>query len=110
GILSDIQRSKINYDKMYLMAKANDLSKDELTRLFKENDDINNRVNNEPVMAIVEYLIQDSIRRMNDNANKTSDDVRTEIMEAGSIGRDHAAAIAEKSLWIKEDLQKRFED
>ncbi|MCR5789568.1 MAG: DUF115 domain-containing protein [Lachnospiraceae bacterium] len=106
-IVSDAKKSLRNYEKMYAMAKTNQLSKGELTRLLKDNDVINTRLDHDPAMAFVEYLIQDSIRSVSESAYQAAGDVRQEILNASETGSAHAKAIIEKAEWIRKDLIRR---
>ena len=106
-VISDARRSIRNYDKMYQMAKLNRLSKGELERILRDNDAISNRLDHNPVMSIVEYLIQDSIKNLSENAYKTNRDVRDELIEASTLGKEHSQAILSKAEWIREDIANR---
>ncbi|MBQ7563239.1 MAG: motility associated factor glycosyltransferase family protein [Lachnospiraceae bacterium] len=106
-IVSDAKKSLRNYDRMYTMAKTNQLQKGELTRLLRDNDEINKRLDNDPAMSFVEYLIQDAIRKLAESAYQSAGDVREEILAASETGREHAKAIIEKAEWIKKDLVRR---
>ena len=107
-IARDAGRSIRNYDRMYTMAKTNNLSKGELTRLLRDNDKISERLYNAPAMSFVELLIQDAIKNLSENAYKTNKDVKDEIIEASTLGKEHSEAILEKAEWIIEDFKKRF--
>ncbi len=108
NIASDAKRSIRNYEKMYSMAKTNNLSKSTLSRILKDNDAISERLDNDPAMSFVEYLIQAAIQNLSENAYKNNPDVREEIIEASTLGREHSGAILEKAEWIREDLKNRF--
>ncbi len=108
NLLTDVRKSLRNYDRMRSMAESGNLEKGELTSLLRDNDEISARMNKEPVMSMVEYLIQDSIRKLSESANKTSNDVRQEIIDASRVGSDHAKAVIEKAEWIISDIRERI--
>ena len=58
-------------------------------------------------MSFVELLIQDAIKNLSENAYKTNKNVRDEIIEASTLGKEHSAAILEKAEWIIEDFKTR---
>ncbi len=107
NIASDAKRSIRNYDKMYSMAKQGKLSKGDLTRVLRDNDAISERLDNNPAMSFVEYLIQDAIKNLSENAYKTNKDVKDEIIEASTLGKEHSEAILEKAEWMAGDLEGR---
>ena len=107
NVMGDAGRSIRNYDRMYAMAKTNNLSKGELTRLLRENDRISERLYNAPAMSFVEFLIQDAIKNLSENAYKTNKNVKDEIIEASTLGKEHSEAILEKAEWIIEDFKTR---
>ncbi|MBQ1527265.1 MAG: motility associated factor glycosyltransferase family protein [Lachnospiraceae bacterium] len=107
NVMGDAGRSIRNYDRMYAMAKTNNLSKGELTRLLRENDRISERLYNAPAMSFVELLIQDAIKNLSENAYKTNKNVKDEIIEASTLGKEHSEAILEKAEWIIEDFKTR---
>ena len=107
NVMGDAGRSIRNYDRMYAMAKTNNLSKGELTRLLRENDRISERLYNAPAMSFVELLIQDAIKNLSENAYKANKNVKDEIIEASTLGKEHSEAILEKAEWIIEDFKTR---
>ena len=75
---------------MYLLAKRRNLNKGRLTKILSDNDKISERINSNPVLGYIEYLSQDAIHNVQENAYKHNDDVFTEILEASAIGRNYA--------------------
>lgn len=89
GLATDLKRSLANYDEMSLMAKRRNLNKGRLTKILSDNDKISERINSNPVLGYIEYLSQDAIHNVQENAYKHNNDVFTEILEAAAIGRNY---------------------
>lgn len=86
---SDLRKSLANYDEMYLMAKRRNLSKGRLSKILSDNDRLSERINASPVLRYIEYLSQDAIHSVQENAYKHNSDVFSEILEAASIGKTY---------------------
>ena len=86
---SDLKRSLANYDEMYVMAKRHNLNKGRLSKILSDNDKLSERINSSPVLSYIEYLSQDAIHTVQENAYKHNDDVFSEILEAATIGKTY---------------------
>lgn len=86
---SDLKKSLANYDEMYLMAKRRNLNKGRLTKILSDNDRLSERINENPVLNYIEYLSQDAIHSVQENAYKHNNDVFSEILEAATIGKTY---------------------
>lgn len=86
---TDLRRSLTNYDEMYLMAKRRNLNKGRLTKILSDNDRISEKINSNPVLGYIEYLSQDAIHDVQENAYKHKDDVFSEILEAAANGKNY---------------------
>lgn len=85
----DLKRSLANYDEMYLMAKRHNLNKGRLTKILSDNDRLSERINSSPVLSYIEYLSQDAIHTVQENAYKHNNDIFSEILEAATIGKTY---------------------
>lgn len=88
-LANDLKKSLANYDEMYLMAKRRNLNKGRLTKILSDNDRLSERINSSPVLAYIEYLSQDAIHSVQENAYRHNDDIFEEILEAASIGKTY---------------------
>ena len=103
---SDLRRSLSNYDEMYMMAKRRNLNKGRLTKILSDNDRLSERINASPVLNYIEYLAQDAIHNVQENAYKHNNDVFAEILEAATIGKTYDEGMlagAKKALEIIEN-------
>ena len=102
---SDLRKSLSNYDEMYLMAKRRNLNKGRLSKILSDNDRLSNRINSSSILPYVEYLSQDAIHEVQENAYKHNNDVFEEILEAAAIGKIYAEGMlngTKKALEILE--------
>lgn len=84
---ADLKMSLANYDEMYLMAKRRNLNKGRLTKILSDNDRLSGRINANPILSYIEYLSQDAIHSVQENAYKHNNDVYEEILEAATVGK-----------------------
>lgn len=89
SLSAELKRSLANYDEMYLMAKRRNLNKGRLTKILSDNDRLSDRINSNSVLCYIEYLSQDAIHTVQENAYKHNDDVFSEILEAATIGKTY---------------------
>ena len=102
---SDLRKSLSNYDEMYLMAKRRNLNKGRLSKILSDNDRLSNRINSSSILPYIEYLSQDAIHEVQENAYKHNNDVYEEILEAAAIGKTYAEGMlngTKKALEILE--------
>ncbi len=108
NLIVDSRKSLQNYEKMYALATQHKENSGEMKRLFKYNNEIGKEIDENPVMCYVEYLMQNSIHSVLENAYKQKEDIREELIEASTIGINYTKELIEKSEWIQEDLKNRL--
>ena len=107
NLANDLKKSLANYDEMYLMAKRRNLNKGRLSKILSDNDRLSERINASPVLSYIEYLSQDAIHNVQENAYKHNNDVFAEILEAATIGKTYDEGMLEgtrKALAIIESI------
>lgn len=86
-------KSKRNYEEMQKLAFEGKMSSSSMKKAFANNNDISGKIDESSVMPYVEYLIQDSVHNVLENAYSVKEGARDEIIEASKIGLDYANAI-----------------
>jgi len=93
GLKSLAIKSKRNYEEMQRLAMEGKLGGNSIKKIFENNNEIGERIDKSIVLPYVEYLIQDSIHDVLENAYNYNEDTKKEIIEASKIGLNYANAI-----------------
>lgn len=108
-LIRNCKKSLANYEKMYLLAKQGKENSGEMKRLFAANNELGKLIDDNPVMSYVEYLIQNSVHSVLENAYKQKNDIRDEIIEASTIGKEYTENLLKQAEWMKKDIVARLE-
>lgn len=95
-----------NYDKMYILTKQGKHASSEMKRLQEKNNELSEKIDNNPAMSLIEYLNQESIREVYDNMYAQESNIVDEILEGIRLGRSYTESVVHNAKYVEEMIEE----
>lgn len=107
-IISLCNQSVSNYDKMYILTKQGKYANSEMKRIQEKNNELSDKIDNNTAMCFVEYLNQESIREVYDNAYNQEANIVDEILEGIRLGRSYTESVINSAKHVKDRIHENI--